>query len=252
METLMHVSESALTDLKNNIGENIQRYRGDGFADLATGFDWSIKVDGIKIDLDRLAQLDGKSASAQADCANALIVYEAIGQISPALAREERVWVRLSHVEAFEYTKDRWLTGKSFKNEDAEEKVIGLHFFASGLAGCHEKHALSRLWWSAYVARRAYPENPTKALELMFRRADAFQSIIQKPFIVGRPKLMGAIFKIMAEDSRVLESEASFQDFMNALNRRGGGIVFEAKSGSRIDEIVNSCLEESAEISVPG
>ena len=249
METLMHVSESALSDLKNNIGENIERYRGDGFADLATGFDWSIKVDGINIDLNRLAKLDGKTASAQADCNNALIVYEAIGQISPSLAREERVWVRLSHVEAFEYTKDRWLAGKSFKDEDAEKKVIDLHFFASSLRECHEKHALSRLWWSAYVARRAYPENPTKALELMFRRADVFQSIIQKAYIVGRPKLMGAIFKIMAEDSRVLESEASFRDFMTVLNRKGGGIVFEAMSGSRIDELVKSCLEESAEAS---
>ena len=226
METLIHVSESVLSGLKRDISENIQRYRGDGFADLGRGFDWSIKVDGVSVDLDRLEELDGGSSSAQADRDNAFILYEALGNLSPALAREERVWTRLSHVEAFDYSHARWLARKSFKDLDTEAKVIELHFFASGTSGAHQKNALSRLWWAAYVARRAYPDNPKGALELMFNRADTFQSIIERPYIVGRPKLMRAILKIMESDSRVLATEQSFRDFMTVLNRRGGGVLF--------------------------
>ena len=53
--------------------------------------------------LERLAQLDSSMPRviAPTDLANSKIVGKALARLTPTLANEERIWVRLSHVEAF-------------------------------------------------------------------------------------------------------------------------------------------------------
>ena len=98
--------------------------------------------------------------SAQADIEASRTLYRALPGMTPALAREERVWVRLSHVECLGYARDRWLTGQIGERLDQQ---VRLHLFASGLTGIRDDNALSRLWWNMHIATIADPDDPEGA-----------------------------------------------------------------------------------------
>lgn len=239
---LLHLSESKLEQLRSDARVNLHRYRGAGFADLAREPGWAIDLD-LKIDVERLKDLDGSTGRAETDLKDSLLIADVLKDLSPSLANEERIWARLSHVEAFDYSKRRWL-----QNGMSDEDVLGSvekHFFARTQTRLRDDHALSRLWWNGQIARHCYPENPGRALELMLTRLDVRSNIVERVWLTGRRKLAGALFRAMDSDAFVLQSEASFREVMKAVNLLGGGIVFEAMTDSQVDDFLKMCRERA-------
>ena len=136
-ELLKYLSDSALSELRDSIPKNIERYIGNGFEEYAFLPSWDIP---LKINLDRnlLATLDTtqQRTIAEIDLANSKIVGKALENLTPSLANEERIWVRLSHLEAFEYSRIRWLTGKEGEGLVA---AIEKHFFAPTHSNNHPR-----------------------------------------------------------------------------------------------------------------
>lgn len=242
MTKLKHVSEGVLQKLRAEVKENIGRYLGEGFSDLAGGPGWGIERD-VAIDIDALAELDGSERSAAADLKNSRIVMRALPDLSPSLANEEQIWVRLSHVEGFEYSRDRWLKGRP---ADKHKEDILTHFFAPSQTGIRDDQALSRLWWNGFIATHCMPEDPDRALELLLTTADVRSNLVERIWLMGRRKLAAGVFRGMRKHPPILESEASFRNFMKTLNMLGGGIVFEAMTPSEIDDFIERCAETSA------
>lgn len=229
--------------LREEISENIGRYLEDGFADQALAPGWAIERD-LEVDLDALGALDGSERSAAADLTNSRIVMTALGNMTPSLANEERLWVRLSHVEAFSYCRERWL---AWQPSDKREKSIREHFFAPTQTGIRDDHAISRLWWNGFVARHCMPEDPDRALELLLTTADVRSNLVERIWLTGRRKLAAGVFRGMDRHASILENERSFREFMKMLNMLGGGIVFEAMTLAEIDDFVEKCSERVAE-----
>lgn len=242
MGNLTHLSESKLEELRSDVRRNLNRYLESGFADLVLDPGWSIDLR-EQIDLAGLEELDGSDNRAETDLKNTIVVERVLGSMSPALANEERVWVRLSHVEAFRYCRDRWLQG--ITKEEEQLSAIATHFFAKGQTGVRDDHALSRLWWNAYIVKRCYPMNFVKGLELLLVRADVRSNLVERIWLTGRRQLGAGVFRRMEQDPRVLRSERSFREFMKALNFLGGGIVFEAMTDAQVDVFLTRCVEHA-------
>jgi len=242
--TLPHVSESVLDQLRDDVPKNVARYTGDGFRDLAREQGWAI-IAKIPVDLDCLSELDGSERTAQADLKNTRIIWQALGKLTPSLANEEQIWVRLSHVEAFAYTQRRWLRNPA--DADAVAKDVVTHFFAPGQTGIRDDHAISRLWWNGFVARHCYPEDPDKALGYLLSSADVRSNLVERIWLTSRRKLTNGLFRLMDTTPWVLSSEANFRSLMKTLNLRGAGVVFEAMSQAGIDEFLKACVESARE-----
>lgn len=243
MPKLLYLSESELNNLTTNIAENVSRYRTDGFEDLRQAPGWAIDLD-IEIDPLPLKRMDGSNNRSETDLKNTLLVLEALGELSPSLANEERIWVRLSHIEGFEYSKGRWLD--TTQSDEQICKSVRKHFFASTQTGIRDDHSLSRLWWNGYIAKHCYPQDVGKALKLLLTRADVRSNMVERIWLTGRRKLASGVFRIMENDDRVLATEQSFREFMKALNLMGGGIVFESMTDSEIDTFLNSCVDRAS------
>jgi len=238
MTRLPHLSESMLEQLRSEVERNIDRYRNNGFADLTREPGWSIDLD-INFDPSGLEALDGSAKGAAGDLKNTRIVAKVLQDLSPSLANEERIWVRLSHVEGFRYCRDRWLSG--LHDDQAVAKAVRLHFFARTQTGLRDDHAISRLWWNAYIAKHCYPHDADRGLELLLTRADVRSSLVERIWLTGRRRLATAVFRSMENDAFVLSSERSFREFMKAINLLGGGIVFEAMTDVEIDSFLARC-----------
>lgn len=239
---LKFLSGDRLSELASSIPENLERYANGDFLDLERENGWAIETAAVTIDLELLGKLDGTSRTASADIENSLILYKALNGMTPALARDERIWVRLSHIECLDYARARWLSG--YTGDDLE-KQVRLHMFAPNLTTIRDDNALSRLWWNVHIATIADPEDPEGALQLILKTADIRSNFVERTGTVSRRPLARAVVRAMRNDPWITSSERAFREFMKALNRDGGGVLFEALEESEADKLIEACASRA-------
>lgn len=236
------LSVPSLETLKSNIANNLKRYTHGDFDDMVGEQGWNIPLQSLDVDLTPLKGLrtDGDK---DAPVANSLLVWRVLHSLTPTLATQERLWVRLSHVEGLHFARARWIT-KKYKSTQELERDITKHFFASGLGGYRDDHAISRLWWNAKIAKQIRPDDQKRVLELMLDKRDTRQSLVERSFIYSRKKLASRIIHLMDTTPEMLE-QYWFRRFTITVNKYGGGMVFELLDDSLIDKFLLRCLRES-------
>jgi hypothetical protein len=240
-EPLKYLSEDVLRSLRERADEHVERYRSGDFLDLASENGWAIETRSVSLDLDLLAKLNGDGRSAEADAMNSKLVFAAMSGMTPAIAADERIWTRLSHLECLSYSRQRWLAG----NEDEALKTsIRKHMFAEGRTGVRDDHALSRLWWNMRIATIADPDDPEGALDLILKRADIRMQLVERPNTAARYPIIRAIVRAMRRDPAIVKNDKIFREFMMILNREGGGVLFEAwNNDTAVDDFMQRCCD---------
>lgn len=239
-EKLKYMSDAALEALRNDAVKNPERYLAGDFEDRAAAPSWDIRLS-IDYDPEKLATLDltQQQNISEIDLINSKIVGEALSELSPSLANEERIWARLAHVDALEYCRKRWLQGKS---GDQLASSIRIHVFAPTQTNIRDDHALSRLWWNWHIAKTCWPENVDRALELILSTADVRSNFIERIWMSSRRDIASSVLRAMDSTEWITSEEQNFREFMKALNRLGGGIVFEALNAEECDGFVEDCV----------
>jgi len=242
VEPLKYLSEAKLEELRAGIPGNYQRYTKGDFLDLVADNGWSIEL-GLKTDLDRLRALN-PDPGPESEVSNSLLVWRTFDGLSPALATEERIWARLAHIECLDFSRKRWFRAPS---KEAGIAAINAHFFASTQTSIRDDHAVARLWWNAYIAHLAMPEDHERALSVMLSKADIRSNLIERPRTISMPPLAAGILRAMLSDPRITQTEDSFRAFMKTLNRLGGGELFEVMTTENIDAFIQECAERAHE-----
>ena len=239
MTQLSYFSDKILAQLHRNIAQNLDRYLNTGFQEFAGDPGWDVGLD-IGIDKRRLASLDlSMPANTSAvDLVNSKVVGEALIDLTPAAANEERVWARLAHIEAIDYCRARWL---SKPGNQSLQALVRTHFFAPTQTGIRDDHAISRLWWNYQIAKTCEPDNIDGALSLILTTADIRSNFVERIWMTSRRRIAGAVLRAMRSEPWIVGAEKNFREFMKTLNRLGGGVVFEALSDAETDEFVLSC-----------
>jgi len=234
MMRLKYLGRATLTSLFAEIGSHIERYTGGDFRDLEAEGDWNITLS-IEYDPEPLSRLD----ESKTEVDNSLLVWNALQNLTPALACEDRIWTRLSHIDCLDYSRKRWL------NEESGENDVRRHFFAPTHTGCRDDHSIARLWWNAKIAKDIWPHNQKGALELLLMKSDIRSNLVERPWTIMRHELADAILRLMQQEPWVTEKEKHFREFMKAVNRTGGGAVFELWPKEKIDSFVHDCFESA-------
>jgi hypothetical protein len=246
-DQLKYLSDKALSQLRGSVTGNVAKYRTDGFAELGEDPGWNIGL-GIEYDDALLGTIDGTTIKgvAATDLANSRVVGKALAKLSPTLANEERIWVRLSHIEVFAYARDRWIGAAG---DPAIPKLVEDHFFAPTQTGIRDDHAISRLWWNYHIARTCNPDDPDDALGLILKTADIRSNFVERIWMSSRRSIASAILDFMKADPWITAAEINFRKFMRSLNKLGGGIVFEALDSDDIKHFLNDCTAYARTIS---
>lgn len=224
--------ERLLADVSSNVG----RYGSGDFNDQERESGWAIETTVARWDPAIAAGLD-PDVSPQAEIKNSLLIYRALEGMTPALARDERIWARLCHVECLAYARARWLRG-----EDGLEGRVRAHFFASGLTGCRDDNAVGRLWWNGHIAKLACPDDVEFGLKRLLARANIRLQVIDRADTAFRQPLISGVVRVLG-DPWFDSYDAAVADFMFEVNKRSGGIIFEALKGEAIDTHLAECME---------
>lgn len=177
--------------------------------------------------------LDCGGHSTTQDPTNAIRVYDALRELKPKDAADERFWTHLCHGECAVYIRERWLRDRPDKDDNAVRKVHN-HFFASGNRALIRDNALSRLWWLGYIAHEVAPDDPTLFLQVLMHRQDIRSALIERPSVSMNSEVLRMIYAVMLDywqrdgrSSKLFDRDV-FRDWMIRLNRRGGVMLLDA------------------------
>lgn len=227
---LKYLSRNAVGTLRESIPANLERYRSGSFDDLMAEGEWSLELD-VQADLAPLSQLD-PSGTPEAEISNSRLVWQALGYLSPSLACEEGIWVRLTHVECLDFSRLRWLSGVGEKAELV--KRVSEHFFAGTVAGRRDDNPISRLWWNAFITNMAEPDINLAALNQFLSKADIRLNTVERSRTFYRQPLAAGIVRLMRREPWLAAREEYFRAVMRVINRLGGGMLFEAMASSEV------------------
>jgi hypothetical protein len=236
VQQLCYVSEPVYEALRKNVAKNLERYLSGGFNDLAGSEGWAIPLS-INYDSAPLRELKAADGP-EAEVFNSLLVWKALSNLTPSLANERRIWTRLTHVDCLEYSRSRWIRKSQ---GTAAESLISDHFFGESRTRARDDNAIGRLWWNAYIAKQFMPDDHLLALKALLRTADIRSNIVERPWISTRIPVASGIVRAMSRRQSVVASEKNFREFMKAINRRGGGILFERMTSSEVDRFMDEC-----------
>lgn len=236
LEALKLVEASVVERLADEVRKNLESYRSGDFLDQARGNGWAIETRIATWDPALAQQLD-PSGTPSAEIRNSLLIWEGFHGMTPALAREERLWTRLCHFEFLEYARGRWLKGN-----EKDEALVRKHFFAKGVEGSRDDNAIGRLWWNGHIASLASPNNVELGLRRLLGRANNRMHVVERPNTAFREPLLQGIVRLIGCEPWLNIDDKSVEDFMFDVNKRSGSIIFEALSAEEVDAHLRRCL----------
>lgn len=238
--------ESTVKALYSSIESNLDYYRNGSFEHLLN--DSSLFLSSAcKIDEEQALLVDcSHEDHNEVNCC--LSISKCLGAVSPHLARDERLWTRLAHIEFLHYARTRWPIPSD--NEAATEH-IRKHFFAKGARGIERDNAVSRLWWMASICSKIENLPLEKALTAFLHQSDVRASIVERPSTSQNPSVLSAVVNRLAsslEGDQSLYERKNFRELMKRLNLEGGTRLLEALQNEEVAEVVDQITLEVLEV----
>lgn len=231
---------SAVTQLFADVPRNLERYRSGDFHFLLDDPAQFIES-GCEIDEEKLLTVDcAPGDDNEVQCC--LSMDAALSGITPYLARDERLWARLSHLELLPYGRSRWPIPAD--NEKAVAH-IRKHFFARGSRGIERDNVAARLWWMAAVCKKVEGLSLEQALTALLFQSDVRANIIERPSTSQNAHLLSALIRELYDSykgDRTLFEREKFRSLMKRLNLEGGVLLLDVLDDDSLQELVTASV----------
>jgi hypothetical protein len=231
--------EALVHDLTRSIEQNLEKYRTGDFQYLLSDSTNLIETDFEynQDEIDKIQCIPGDYQEVQC----CLGIYNGLPRISAYLARDQRLWVFLTHAILLQYTRMRWPIP-----QDKEKAIahIKKHFFASGARGIERDNAASRLWWMASICSKVEGMSLERSLTAFLFQSDVRANIVERPTTSQNVSLLSAVVHKLDESFRgdkELYNRERFRAVMKDLNLQGGTKLLEVLDDAEIKKIVNRC-----------
>ncbi len=217
--TLQVPTSEMLRQLRLRINEHKLFYDND-LGQLAS----IVGVPLIEIELQNdLKELSGSSAhNAELEIKNSKIIMESLGNLTPAMGTDERIWFALATSHYKDYAFKRWMNDVS---NDSRPAAIKNHLFASSPRNRFRDHAIARLWWIANYAERVIGEaDADKALIVLNLKRRYAGDFLDRTGISSSPGLARAIIRVAYDyrdilgDSGQTDATDKFRTIMKEID----------------------------------
>lgn len=154
--------------------------------------------------------------ASKSDFDNAVQLYESFKSLPPFIASEEALWTYLTHVEHFNYVKERW----KINSESSSDLILKRFFYSSSVA---MDNAISRLWWGTHLTKDETLDDPYKYTRILLGdgNSDLLQNL-SKSKLFRYPDAVRGIMKFFSEyDNRTDFSKVN-RFIIQYFNRLGG------------------------------
>lgn len=232
---------SAVRQLFESVPANLALYRSGNFNSMIS--DNALFLEPVcKLSLDAINEVRcDLGDDREVECC--LAIAKGLVGITPYLARDERLWVRLAHVEFLDYSRSRWVIPE---NDEKAVNHIRKHFFAVGSRGIERDNAISRLWWMATICAKVKNLSLEDALKAFLFQSDVRANIIERPTTSQNPTVLSAVINKLHDsyngDQSLFERE-HFRAVMKKLNIEGGIRLLEALESNDVELVIDKVMQ---------
>lgn len=118
----------------------------------------------------------------ETDMINTEVIHAALPDLTPFDASRDELWTTLCFGIYRPYVQRRWRP--SSQQDKDLSRNYRLHYLSSTVRNRWRDNAISRLWWLRTYAQRIMPDDPQKALSvLFFRDKNLGETLLTKPSI---------------------------------------------------------------------
>ena len=245
---MKYLRQQTLDRLFDEVPENLARYRNGSFEALETD---PMLYRELDVEAAPIAQLKQNQEAAD-DAENAAAIWASLSHLTPADARDRRLWTMLVHTTYLEYARARYPIPE---DDAAAIKQIRSHWFASSNRALERDQAVSRLWWFAFMANRAGTLSLEEALRALLHRTDLRANLIERPTMAQCVPLFSAWLEVLA--NALGASDDGEHDFfrrpvyrtaLKRLNALGGYRLLDSLPQKRLRTLVEDVLVEAKAI----
>lgn len=227
---------SAVTHLYSSVEKNLEMYRSGSFDGL---------LEDTSLFLESACTLDPQSITDTVcidgednEVGCCIAILNGLNGVTPYLARDERLWVRLTHIEFLKYSRARWVIPKDNVKAVAHIKK---HFFAKGTRGVERDNAISRLWWMSEICKKVQGLTLHQALTAFLYQSDVRANIVERPTTSQNAALLSAVVNKLHESymaDKALYGREKFRSVMKKLNIEGGIKLLEVLDSKALGKVI--------------
>jgi len=239
---LKFISDETLKDLRTNFHAYKKFYYSwdkewfsEYFSTEGRVFESNIEFDMPKFNFEEDYSLSDKE--------NVKIVYEALKELTPSQATQEKLWAGLAHLQFNEYTFYRLKVDLFRKND---RRIDSFLFFRHGTKRSLFVNGISRLWWIGYMTYdEDNRENPYWLTDFFCENDFSARSTIffSSNFTSNRNITKGilrALIKI--KNHGVLIKRDHFVEANKYLNVVGAAMILDMLNTAEVEEMVGKHL----------
>jgi len=188
--------------------------------------------------VDSEVQLDPKPES---DGENSIIIFNQLKNLDRVQANDRRLWVSLTHLRFYSYTRHRWYVG-----EKTPDLIRRFHYEGSSLE-TRVRNSISRLWWAAKLTfDENIKDDPFKMTKILWKRQDLIQNIVERSYVTY-PNVVRGILEFCEINHQL--SEDNLRNLFIGLNAIGGVKVLSLLNISDIkDELKRVAIYKGIKI----
>ena len=234
------LKSQAVSELYTQVQDNLDQYRTGNFdfleQDISLYFEGQLEIDESSIEKIKCDKKDFKEVE------NCKLMLDSLKDITPYLARDERLWVYLTHTLLLNYARTRW---EIPVDDEKAIKHIRSHFFARGARGIERGNAASRLWWMAHLCSRVKSLSLDDSLKAFLFMTDVRAGIIERPSTCQSITVFETVIKMLKESlegDQKLFKRNIFRPFMMELNLQGGVKLLDSLPEREIRRIAINCV----------
>lgn len=245
--TVRIVRDATLKGLRDSVAANLDRYRTGDFSFLdADPSQWHELP--IAADDDQLDALQPPSQGELFEVQNCKAVFGYLANLRPYDARDERLWVHLTHTKLLAYARQRWPIPA---DEEKAVAHIRRHFFAQNNRQVERDNAASRLWWMAHLCHRVPNVDQNDALQALLLRSDVRANIVERPTVAQSVNVFSVILRrliLSHAGGQALFDRMKFRRLMMEVNSVGGFKLLDCLPQSELDAIFDDIIQNRLEL----
>ena len=221
--------ETTLSQLRGNIGGNIERYSRDEpwLEEVFDGTRWSLDT---RLQLPDDFEFAIPDTESSYDLENSRNLFMALKELTPIQAADERLWAYLAHTVGWRYMRSRWDVDK-FRGDvkKRQQYIRDRYFFMPNRDRALVRNGIARLWTYAYVTYDESREDPFELTAVMLQKLDIAQQLLERSFsrVPHLPRAVIEAVRAYPQNELDLTDRAVFRDIVRHINRVGGVTILD-------------------------
>lgn len=240
---LIYLSQEAIDDIKINYDKYESHFRDENnewFLERFKKNDWmhesKVQCSDITLDLDADYNISDRK--------NVEILYEALSDLSPSLASDERLWAGMLFCQFWDYVKYR--RSEELKNGDKRE-ILNSFLFMRGIKRSCFMNCLSRLWWTGFLLYDPSSSERYKAVDLIAESAYASNIVlISSNNFAANKKLVLGVLDCISKRKQAGDKIGRYH-FVEAnkyINCIGGVALLDSMTREEARDLANKRLDK--------